>query len=109
MHIHYLPHGIRLGEYEPGNGTNYKVVAIPWNHDISLSSLGRVSQGWLVINCNTQRASLFQKEGILVDVYIQEKLGGFPGDYPHFGDLVRHILEREEVTDDDQRGSKGTN
>ena len=36
---------------------------------------------------------LFQKEGYLDDSYIKEKLGGFEGDYPYLGDLVRFVLK----------------
>jgi len=86
---------IRLGEYEPGNGTNYKAVACRWNYAGYMNALGRVSDGWLVINCNNQKAYLFQKEDYFADDYIQEKLGGFPRDYPFFGDLVRELIGRK--------------
>lgn len=84
----------RIGVYEPGNGTSYKVIAVPWHHAGYMHALGRVSVGWLVINCNNGSAYLFQNGSLLVDDYIQEKLGGYKGDYPYLGDLIRKILER---------------
>jgi len=86
---------IRIGEYEPGNGTCYKVIAVPWHYAGCMNALGRVTGGWLVVNCNNRKAYLFQKEPYLIDSYIREKLGGFHDDYPFLGDLVRKILERE--------------
>lgn len=87
---------IRIGEYEPGNGTRYTTVAIPWHDHESLimGCLGTVSNGWLVVSGNTGKAYLFQREGFLLDTYIQEHLGGSFGDYPHFGDLVRKLVDR---------------
>lgn len=85
----------KIGEYEPGTGTNYKVIAVPWHYAGSMNALGRVTGGWLVVNCNNRKAYLFQKEPYLTDNYIQEKLGGYHDDYPHLGNLVRKILERE--------------
>ena len=86
----------RIGEYEPGNGTRYTAVAIPWTSDgyLMLGALGAVEDGWLVISGNAARAFLFQKTGTLVDRYIQEKLGGLPDDYPYMGDLIRALVGR---------------
>ena len=90
---------ILAGEYSPGNGTNYKAIAVRWPSDASFNYLGSIHKGgWLVINCNTRLAYLFQQRGmglILADWYIQEKLGGTKEDYPYFGDLVRKLISRE--------------
>jgi len=87
---------ILVGEYEPGNGTNYKAIAVRWLSDASFNHLGSIhTGGWLVISCNTCLAYLFQERGILVDWHIQEKLGGTKEDYPYFGDLVRKLISRE--------------
>ena len=85
-----------IGEYEPGNGTRYTAIAVPWRAtpDQVMGSLGFVSDGWLVVSGNSGRAYLFQRGGYLVDNTIQEHLGGFDGDYPYFGDLVRRLLNR---------------
>ena len=85
----------RFAEYQPGNGTHYRAIAIPWHGSVYCGALGRISEGWLVINCNTRLAYLFGKDGLLVDRYIQEKLGGMDGDYPYFGDLVRILTDRQ--------------
>ena len=86
-----------IGEYEPGNGTRYTAVAIPWKARESqvMGALGFVSDGWLVVSGNSGRAYLFQKDGYLVDAHIQRHLGGDPGDYPYFGDLIRSMIMRD--------------
>ena len=90
-------HGCIIGEYEPGNGTRYTAVAIPWKApaDRVMGALGFVSDGWLVVSGNSGRAYLFQREGYLLDYHIQEHLGGYPGDYPYFGDLIRSMIKRD--------------
>ncbi len=96
IEIRNLSEHVRLGHYEPGNGTSYRVIAIRGNFG-EQQSLGYVEgDGWVVVSCMGHRqAYLFKEGGYLDDYYIQEKLGGFPGDYPHFGDLVRAIISRE--------------
>ncbi len=96
MEIKVLENGVRLGHYEPGNGTSYRVIAVPGDFG-EQQSLGYVEgQGWVVISCmGNRRAYLFQEGDYLSDDYISEKLGGYDGDYPFFGDLVRAIIERE--------------
>jgi len=91
------PHGclMRIGEYEPGNGKLYKAIVVKFPFNLSFNMMGRVSNGWLVVNCNTAKSHLFQAEGLLMDKYIREKLGGSPSDYPYFGDLVRKLVYRE--------------
>ena len=86
-----------IGEYEPGNGTRYTAVAIPWKarNDQVMGVMGFVSDGWLVVSGNSGRAYLFQKDGYLVDYHIQEHLGGYAGDYPYFGDLIRSMITRD--------------
>jgi len=87
--------GMRVGEYCPGNGIRYLVIAVPWNSEDHNNLLGSIYPGgWLVINCNTKLAYLFQKDGPLADWYIREKLGGSEEDYPYIADLVRAVLER---------------
>lgn len=86
-----------VGEYEPGNGTRYTAVAMLWT-DHALLTMGRmgcVSNGWLVASGLSGRAYLFQGRGLLTDDYIMEHLGGNPGDYPYFGDLIRRLTMRE--------------
>lgn len=87
---------IRVGEYNPENGTNYKAVAISWPSEEDFNALGSIdAPGWLVINCNTKLSHLFRAKGLLTNSYIKEKLGGSKGDYPYFGDLVRKLIFRE--------------
>jgi len=87
---------ILVGEYEPGNGTNYKAIAVRWPSDASFNCLGTINPGgWLIVNCNNGLAYLFKEKGLLADWYIQEKLGGTKEDYPYFGDLVRKLISRE--------------
>jgi hypothetical protein len=89
---------ILVGEYNPGNGTNYKAIAVKWPSGANFNYLGCIyPEGWLVINCNTCLAYLFQRKKMLADPYIQEKLGGAKEDYPYFGDLVRKLISREKV------------
>jgi len=96
IRITELNEHILVGEYEPGNGTNYKAIAVRWPSDASFNYLGSIySEGWLVVNCNTRLAYLFQEQGVLVDKYIRETLGGTEEDYPYFGDLVRKLISRE--------------
>jgi len=85
----------RIGEYEPGNGTNYKAILTRWLSSWNVNALGKVTFGWLVVNCNTKLAYLFQEKGLLTDDFIQEKLGGSADDYPYFGDLIRRLTGRE--------------
>ena len=94
MKIEESINSTRIGTYEPGNGTRYQVIAVPWRYEGCLGALGYVANGWLVVNCLNGLAYLFQKSAYLIDDYIQEKLGGFEGDYPYLGDLVREVLER---------------
>lgn len=92
--------GAFIGEYEPGNGTRYTAVAVPWQAtpDQVMGRLGFVSDGWLVVSGNSGRAYLFQRHGFLADNHIQEHLGGYDGDYPFFGDLVRRLVNRPGLT-----------
>ena len=85
----------RIGEYEPGNGTRYTAVAVPWRAGSTqvMGSMGFVTKGWLVVSGNSARAYLFQEGGYLVDDTIQEHLGGYDGDYPYFGDLIRALTD----------------
>ena len=87
----------RIGEYEPGNGTRYTAVAVPWHAAPTqvMGALGYVTSGWLVVSGNSARAYLFQEGGFLLDVAIQQHLGGYEGDYPYFGDLIRALTHRE--------------
>ena len=85
---------VRIGEYEPGNGTRYTAVAVRWRFDVVMGAMGYVDDGWLVVSGNSGKAYLFQHTGTLLDEYIQEHLGGFNGDYPYFGDLVRKLIGR---------------
>lgn len=85
---------MRIGEYEPGNGTSYKAIAVKFPFNSNFKMMGRVSDGWLVVNCNIARSHLFQREGLLFDKYIREKLGGGPDDFPYFGDLIRKLIYR---------------
>ena len=85
---------IRLGHYEPGNGTAYQAIAVRWQFGEYQGALGMVGDGWLVVYCNTGRAYLFQRGGYLADDYIQEHLGGLHGDYPYVGDFIRKLIDR---------------
>ena len=89
-----------VGEYEPGNGTRYTAIAVPWTNgrDRSMGIMGCVSNGWLVVSGNSGQAYLFQKDGPLIDNYLIKKLGGYPGDYPYFGDLIRTLIMRPDTT-----------
>jgi len=60
-----------------------------------MGRMGTVSDGWLVVSGNSGQAYLFQKDGYLVDDYIQEQLGGRNDDYPYFGDLIRSLIMRD--------------
>lgn len=86
---------MRIGEYAPGNGTQYTAVAVPWAFDGPMGTMGWVEDGWLVVAGNTTRAYLLQKRGHLVDHYIQGKFGLSEVDYPYFGDLIRKLVKRE--------------
>tara|TARA_Y100000310_G_scaffold326184_1_gene390750 strand:+ start:2797 stop:3102 length:306 start_codon:yes stop_codon:yes gene_type:complete len=97
-HITVLDNGVLVGEYEPGNGTRYTAVAVPWAFEDMMGALGQVSEGWLGGSGNTARTYLLQRGGYLVDDYIQSKFGGLPGDYPYFGDLIRALTGRKENT-----------
>ena len=93
--ISSLSKNILIGEYNPGNGTNYKAIGVRWISEKNFNALGSIRLGgWLVVNCNNGRAHLFQGRGLLVDDYIQEKLGGLREDYPYFGDLIRTLISR---------------
>jgi len=89
------------GHYEPGNGTSYRAIAVRWRDAEYQQHLGTISDGWLVVSCNTGRAYLFQAHEPLADNYIREHLGGLPGDYPHFGNLIRRLINRPNYYPDD--------
>jgi len=87
--------GALVGEYQQIKGTSYKAIAIRWMSGQDFNAMGSIDPGgFLVINCNTRLAYLFQEKGLLTDSYIQEKLGGLDADYPYFGDLVRKLISR---------------
>ena len=83
---------LRIGEYEPGNGTRYTAIAVPFSHEKPMNGMGIVSDGWLVAYGISGRASLFQPDGYLSDSYLAEKLGVRPGDEPFAGNLIRELL-----------------
>jgi hypothetical protein len=83
----------RIGEYEPGNGTRYTAVAVPFSHNAVMGTLGMVADGWLVAYGNG-RAHLFQRGGYLADSYLSEKLGVREGDLPWAADLIRELIGR---------------
>lgn len=103
--IRKLENGILVGEYEPGNGTNYKAIAVEFPSEDNFNYLGAIrSPGWLVVNCNNGKSWLFQKQGYLADRYVQEKLGSKgkkfkeflerEKDYLYLGSLVRRLIGR---------------
>ena len=95
MEIKKLNKDVLTGEYNPGNGTNYKAIAVQWLSGANFNHLGAINPGgWLVVNYKNGLAYLFQEKGLLSDSYIQEKIGGLPSDYPYFGDLVRKLISR---------------
>ena len=86
---------LRIGEYCPGNGTRYTALAVPISHDgAPIGVMGAVLEGWLVAYGLTGRASLFQADGYLADLYLMEKLGVRPGDLPWAADLIRELIGR---------------
>lgn len=90
--------GVRVGEYEPGNGTNYKAIAVPWGpEERSMNALGWIRTGWLVVSCNNALAYLLQEHGYLADDYVRDKLGGVRDDYPYMGDLIRALIDRPNI------------
>ena len=91
--------GKSIGVYEPGNGTRYVAVAIPWRGDINMAALGEVTDGWLLVAGNG-RAYCFQSKGFLTDDYVEEKLGGKgynECDIPHLAHLIRTLLGRPNL------------
>ena len=86
---------LRIGEYEPGNGTRYTAVAVPFSHENPMNGMGIVSDGWLVAYGISGRAHLFQSDGYLADSYLMEKLDVRPGDLPWATDLIRELIGRE--------------
>ena len=85
----------RIGEYEPGNGTRYTAIAVPYSHDGVMGVMGAVADGWLVAYGISGRAHLFQSDGYLADLYLMEKLDVRPGDLPWAADLIRELIGRE--------------
>ena len=86
---------LRIGEYEPGNGTRYTAIAVPFSHEKPMNGMGIVSDGWLVAYGISGRASLFQADGYLSDSYLSEKLDIRAGDLPWAADLIRELIGRE--------------
>jgi len=90
----------RIGEYEPGNGTRYTAIAVPFSQEnvpdtIPMGIMGMVADGWLVAYGISGRASLFQADGYLSDSYLSEKLDIRAGDLPWAADLIRELIGRE--------------
>ncbi len=83
----------RVGEWEPGNGTRYTAVAVPWVTPIQMNNMGYVEEGWLVVYRG--RAHLLQPAGSLADRYLAEHFDIRPGDFPWAGDLIRALVERD--------------
>lgn len=94
--IHHHGANYRVGEWEPGNGTRYTAVAIPWSTPISMGHMGFVKEGWLVVY-GSGKAHLLQKVGYLADPYLAEHFGILPGDFPWAGDLIRALVDRDET------------
>jgi len=86
---------LRIGEYEPGNGTRYTAIAVAYSHDQPMGVMGMVADGWLVAYGNG-RAHLFQRGGYLADSYLSEKLGVREGDLPWAADLIRELIGRHK-------------
>jgi hypothetical protein len=88
--------GMLVGEYEPGNGTRYTALAIPWTDQdqLMLGGIGVVSDGWLVTYCNTGRAYLLQKKGWLTNEYLAEKFVIYREDIPYAAELIRTLTGR---------------
>ena len=87
---------LRIGEYEPGNGTRYTAVAVAYSHDQPMGIMGMVADGWLVAYGISGRASLFQPDGYLADAYLAEKLGIRSCDLPWAADLIRELIGRDK-------------
>ena len=85
-----------IGAYEPGNGTRYTAIAMPWKDEnqMILGGIGVVSDGWLVTYCNTGRAYLLQKEGWLTNEYLAEKFVIYREDIPYAAELIRTLTGR---------------
>jgi hypothetical protein len=86
-----------IGEYEPGNGTRYTALAIPWTDQdqLMLGGIGVVADGWLVTYCNNGRAYLLQGgKSFLTDGYIAKKFGIGQGDIPYAAELIRTLTGR---------------
>jgi hypothetical protein len=85
-----------VGAYEPGNGTRYTAIGILWTDEnqMMLGGIGVVSDGWLVIYCNSGKCYLLQKEGWLTNEYIAEKFGIGQGDIPYAAELIRTLTGR---------------
>jgi RNA polymerase sigma factor (sigma-70 family) len=85
-----------IGAYEPGNGTRYTALAMPWKDEkqLMLGSIGVVSDGWLVVYCNNGRSYLLQKEGWLTNEYLAEKFVIYREDIPYAAELIRTLTGR---------------
>ncbi len=93
MTIHHEEH-YRVGEWNPGNGTRYTAVAIPWTTAIQMNRMGYIETGWLVVY-GSGNAHLLQPAGHLADHYLAEHFDILPGDFPWAGDLIRALVERD--------------
>jgi len=83
----------RLGVWEPGNGTRYTAIAVPW-HDSSQRSwnqLGSVRKGWLVVT-GSGRAYLLQEHIVLLPGYVGEKFGYNINDAYFVALLINELL-----------------
>ncbi len=85
----------RVGEWEPGNGTRYTAVAIPWTSPMLMGTMGFVEEGWLVVY-GSGKAYLLQPAGILTDQYLAKHFDIRPADFPWAGDLIRALVDRED-------------
>ncbi len=105
--IRITPNGeMKIGEYEPGNGTRYTLIAMPWDSGPTgvMGELGYVSTGWLVVCGNTGRSHLLQADGFLADRYVEQHFGGHGEDVGYTAELICALTGRpgqpREAVDD---------
>jgi len=98
------PDAMRLGIYQPGNGTRYTVLAMRWSAPpptstvypltpVSLGELGYVPNGWLVVICMSVpgKAYLLADSGFLATSYV---MSHFKIDSEEDANHITHLISR---------------
>ncbi len=87
---------IRKVTFSPGNGTCYRVVALPVTGLGEMGAMGQCEPCWIVVLGNNGRAYLLSTTGDFIAVrYVEEKFSVHGDDAHAVAACIAQLLERE--------------